>query len=78
MTVAGMFRLMWRAGSQRFFRLQTTAPHIGDLKPLKMFIEVLSCGQSASLLFRRDHRRKMGATMYIGVTAYIYTDADAR
>jgi hypothetical protein len=40
--------------------------HIGDLKPLKMSIEVLSYGQSASLLcLVLDHRRQMGATTHI-------------
>jgi hypothetical protein len=40
--------------------------HIGDLRPLKMSIEVLSYGQSASLLcFVLDRRRQMGATTHI-------------
>lgn len=42
--------MMRRVGSQRISKQLTTTPHIGDLKPLKMFMEVLSYGRSASLL----------------------------
>ncbi len=58
--------MMWRVSSQRIFKLLTTTPHIGDLKPLKMFMEVLSYGRSASLLYPAlTFARQMGATKYI-------------
>jgi hypothetical protein len=82
LTVAGMFRdprTLHRYGAwvlQEFPRLQTTTSHIGDLKALKMSIEVLSYGQSASLLcLVLDLRRQMGATTHIDT---VDLDADVK